>query len=79
MPIWLEPQADNGTPMDEAFERAARLSTWRSKWPNGFPPSVINITDGAANDPGTSGSRCQKGNGSRYRGWQGFGLQSSHH
>ncbi len=49
MPIWLEPRADNGTPMHTAFEFAADVvEQWCVKWPNSFPPIVINITDGAA-------------------------------
>ena len=52
MPIWLKSQAENGTPMHEAFDRAAQIvQRWCTKWQNGFPPSVINITDGAASDP----------------------------
>ena len=51
-PIWLEPEADNGTPMHEAFERAAEIvENWISKKPNSFPPIVINITDGEASHP----------------------------
>ena len=61
LPIWLEPQAENGTPMDEAFERAAEIvQQWCAKWPNGFPPSVINITDGAANDPAITAAAARK-------------------
>ena len=52
MPIWLEPQAGNGTPMHTAFELAAEVvEQWCVEWPNGFPPIVINITDGAASHP----------------------------
>ncbi len=52
MPIWLEPQADNGTPMHTAFEFAADVvERWCVEWPNSFPPIVINITDGAASHP----------------------------
>ena len=61
LPIWLEPQAENGTPMDEAFERAAEIvQQWCAKWPNSFPPSVINITDGAANDPAKTAIAARK-------------------
>ena len=52
VPIWLRPRASGGTPMDEAFERAAAvIQQWCLKWPNNFPPVVINITDGDANNP----------------------------
>ena len=61
MPIWLEPQAENGTPMHEAFERAAEIvQRWCAERPNGFPPSVINITDGAANDPTKTATAARK-------------------
>ena len=52
MPIWVEPKSNNGTPMHEAFERAAEIiQRWCDDKPDGFPPIVINITDGAANQP----------------------------
>lgn len=52
MPFWLEPRAENGTPMHKAFENAAEIvERWCSERPNGFPPSVINITDGIASEP----------------------------
>ena len=52
MPIWLQPEAGNGTPMHEAFERAAEIiQQWCDDKPDGFPPIVINITDGAAGHP----------------------------
>lgn len=51
LPVWVDPQADNGTPMREAFSRAvAILSPWVSAHPDSFPPIVINITDGEPND-----------------------------
>ena len=52
MPVWLRPEADNGTPMHEAFERATEIiQHWCGDKPHGFPPIVINITDGEANYP----------------------------
>ncbi len=51
MPIWLEPKAENGTPMHTAFEDAYRIAEgWCLKYPNSFPPIVINITDGEPYD-----------------------------
>ena len=51
MPIWIEPKSDNGTPMHEAFERAAEVvEGWVSDKPNTFPPVVINVTDAEASD-----------------------------
>ena len=52
MPVWLQLKANNGTPMHEAFEHAAEIiQRWCDDKPDGFPPIVINITDGAANYP----------------------------
>ena len=52
VPIWLQPMADNGTPMHTAFEYAAEVAgKWCSEHPNNFPPIVFNITDGAATEP----------------------------
>ena len=52
MPVWVQPEANNGTPMHEAFERAADIiQRWCDDKPDGFPPIVINITDGAATQP----------------------------
>ena len=52
IPIWLQPRADNGTPMHTAFEYAAEVAgKWCSEHPNYFPPVVFNITDGAATEP----------------------------
>jgi len=51
VPIWFDPVADNGTPMTEAFAEAEKiLKQWLYKFPNCFPPIVINITDGEATD-----------------------------
>ena len=52
MPIWLYPESNNGTPMHEAFERAAEIiQRWCDDRPDSFPPIVFNVTDGAANHP----------------------------
>ncbi len=50
-PIWIEPAAVGGTPMTEAFEKAYQLvQGWVVDHSNCFPPTVINITDGAPNN-----------------------------
>ncbi len=50
-PIWVKPKAENGTPMNQAFEQAFKLiSEWVNHNPDSFPPVVINITDGMPND-----------------------------
>ena len=52
MPVWVQPEANNGTPMHEAFERASDIvQRWCDNRPDSFPPTVINITDGAATQP----------------------------
>jgi hypothetical protein len=50
-PVWFDPVAENGTPMCQALRRAhAILSGWLADHPDCFPPIVINVTDGEAND-----------------------------
>lgn len=50
-PVWVEAEADNGTPMNAAFDEAARvINAWTAQCPDNFPPIVINITDGVPND-----------------------------
>lgn len=50
MPVWLKPKAEGWTPMHGAFEQASEIiQQWSMKWPNAFPPVVINITDGEPN------------------------------
>lgn len=51
MPIWIEPEADNGTPMHTAFEQAAEIvENWISDRPDSFPPIVVNVTDAEASE-----------------------------
>jgi hypothetical protein len=46
-PIWIDPTSGGGTPMLEAFMEAKEIiSNWIIGHPIGFPPIVINITDG---------------------------------
>ncbi|MFF2955231.1 vWA domain-containing protein [Kitasatospora sp. NPDC057965] len=50
-PIWVEPVASGGTPMNEALRYAETLvAGWVSEHPGGFPPIVLNLTDGASTD-----------------------------
>jgi hypothetical protein len=50
-PVWVEPVADDGTPMCAALRRAyAILNHWVAAHPRSFPPIVINITDGQPTD-----------------------------
>jgi uncharacterized protein YegL len=51
IPIWIEPHAKNGSPMDKAFDLVGELvQAWVTENPDNFPPVVINITDGEPND-----------------------------
>ena len=60
VPIWIEPVADDGTPMCAALDAAYAIAyNWVVAHPNNFPPIVVNITDGESGDgdPRGSGSR----------------------
>jgi len=51
---WITPVAGESTPMNSAFRLAiATLEEWIYQNPTSFPPIVINITDGMANDVNT--------------------------
>jgi uncharacterized protein YegL len=51
LPIWIEPRAENGTPLHVAFDLTAELiDAWINENPDNFPPVVINITDGEPNN-----------------------------
>ena len=61
MPIWIEPEANNGTPMHEAFVRAGEVvEGWVSDRPDSFPPIVINITDSMAPHPDVTADTARK-------------------
>ncbi|CAA7622388.1 hypothetical protein [Magnetospirillum sp. UT-4] len=48
---WLKPVGVDSTPMRAAFQLAqATIEEWIRANPHSFPPVVINITDGMAND-----------------------------
>ena len=48
---WVEPKAENTTPMAKAFNQAYDLiHPWSKINLDSFPPIVINITDGMPND-----------------------------
>ena len=50
-PVWVEALANGATPMCGALTRATELiSAWIGEHPRGFPPIVLNLTDGEAND-----------------------------
>lgn len=61
MPIWVEPKAENGTPMGEAFEKAYSLTEkWIQSNPDSFPPIIMNMTDGEPNDPSRAKAAAEK-------------------
>ena len=48
---WISPVANYRTPMGNAFSSAQQLlSDWTAKHPQSYPPTVINISDGAQTD-----------------------------
>jgi len=51
MPVWVEPVSDGMTPMSQALTQAKLLlEAWVQEHPDSYPPTVLNITDGEAND-----------------------------
>ncbi len=62
-PVWFEPTADGNTPMCQALTLAQQVvADFCTRAPGSFPPLVVNITDGEANDgdpePVANGLRC---------------------
>lgn len=50
-PVWFDPTCKGGTPMCAALKMAGEwLTKWNAEHPKGFPPVVINITDGECTD-----------------------------
>ncbi len=50
-PIWFDPIAHGGTPMCQALTQAQSvMQGWVDQHPHGFPPVVINISDGEPTD-----------------------------
>jgi hypothetical protein len=50
-PVWMDPVANGGTPMTRALSYADSLvSRWVGQYPGGFPPIVLNLTDGESTD-----------------------------
>ena len=50
-PIWFEPVAAFDTPMTKALTLAGEwIVDWIGKYPDSFPPIIINISDGGATD-----------------------------
>lgn len=50
-PVWFEPLATGRTPMCQAFTLAKQyLESFLGRYPNCYPPMLINITDGMSTD-----------------------------
>ncbi|MFJ8389495.1 vWA domain-containing protein [Streptomyces sp. NPDC094438] len=50
-PLWMNPVAHGGTPMNRALKYAETLAAgWTEHYPGGFPPIVLNLTDGESTD-----------------------------
>ncbi len=50
-PVWMDPLAGGGTPMCQAFSFARDLlDRWLGEHKNGFPPTVLHLTDGESTD-----------------------------
>lgn len=50
-PIWFDPVANGGTPMVAALTMAGQsLADWCDAHTQSFPPVIIHLTDGEAND-----------------------------
>ena len=50
-PVWVDPTFGGKTPMCEAMSLAAKiLEQWVGEHTNGFPPTVLHLTDGESTD-----------------------------
>ena len=50
-PVWVDPVANNGTPMSAALTQVQSiLSNWLAEHRSCFPPVVLNLTDGESTD-----------------------------
>ena len=50
-PVWFDPYWKGGTPMCAAFKEALGIvKNWSGEHAKGFPPIVINLTDGESTD-----------------------------
>jgi hypothetical protein len=50
-PVWMDPTANGGTPMCQAFELVGGLlDQWTAEHKHSFPPTVLHLTDGESTD-----------------------------
>lgn len=55
-PIWVDPVANGGTPMSQAFAMGQSIvSTWLNDHPDCFLPVILNLTDGESTDGNPTG------------------------
>jgi hypothetical protein len=55
-PIWIDPGTGGGTPMCAALSQAKSiLEQWLVEHKNGFPPTVLHLTDGESTDGDPTG------------------------
>ncbi len=57
-PVWMDAVSNGGTPMCQAFASVRDLlDQWLAEHKNGFPPTVLHLTDGESTDgePGPVG------------------------
>lgn len=71
--VWIEPRAENSTPMAAALALSAdKLKEWVAAYPAAPPPVVINVTDGAPDDLQQGGDGKQtRDAATRLRGFDG--------
>lgn len=51
LPVWVDPVHKGQTHMCQALEKARDiLKEWVAQYPDSYPPTVINLTDGESND-----------------------------
>lgn len=51
VPVWIEPTAFNGTPMCAGLQAVMKeLQKWLEQHPDCYPPTLVHVTDGEAND-----------------------------
>jgi len=56
-PVWFDAEASGPTPMCEAFAAAGlSLSGFIARYPNAYPPIVLNLTDGMPSDGNPQGN-----------------------
>jgi hypothetical protein len=50
-PVWIHPTSEGKTPMCEGLSLVKNiLESWLAEHPNGFPPTVLHLTDGESSD-----------------------------